>query len=240
MEKKNILYIMHVSWNWIKQRPHYLAEELSKEFRMTVAYPYVYNKKQLSKVPLCNNIHYIVLKRLPFERFRLIKVINIIIQMFQILKEAKKYEIIWITSPDQYFFIWPLIKHNHIIIYDCMDDHLAFDISNEMRKALEINERRLLSKCNLIFASSQSLEKELRRRYNLTGKKIYVINNGCTNISAKTKNAIYNYLDRNDLDINRNKKKIVYIGTISKWMDFDLLEYSLFLEENIEYHFFGP
>ena len=44
---KKMVYEMNVEWNWIKQRPHFLAEELAKYFDITVLYQYRYNRKGL-------------------------------------------------------------------------------------------------------------------------------------------------------------------------------------------------
>lgn len=38
MNKSKILYIMHVPWGWIKQRPHFFAEYLNKDFDVDVVY----------------------------------------------------------------------------------------------------------------------------------------------------------------------------------------------------------
>ena len=37
--RKKMLYIMGIDWNWICQRPQILAEYLSKDYDITVAYP---------------------------------------------------------------------------------------------------------------------------------------------------------------------------------------------------------
>ena len=44
---KKILYVMNVEWNWIKQRPHFIAEGLSKNYHVEVLYRYWYNRKGL-------------------------------------------------------------------------------------------------------------------------------------------------------------------------------------------------
>ena len=45
---KKILYVMNVEWNWIKQRPHFIAEGLSKNHHVEVLYRYWYNRKGLT------------------------------------------------------------------------------------------------------------------------------------------------------------------------------------------------
>ena len=41
---KKILYLMHVPWGWIKQRPHFIAENLSKYYKVNVFYKKAYKK----------------------------------------------------------------------------------------------------------------------------------------------------------------------------------------------------
>lgn len=39
---KQILYLMHVPWGWIKQRPHFFAEYLAKDLIVDVYYKKLY------------------------------------------------------------------------------------------------------------------------------------------------------------------------------------------------------
>ena len=39
MEKKKILYIMGVDWEWIYQRPQIFAEKLAMDYAVTVIFP---------------------------------------------------------------------------------------------------------------------------------------------------------------------------------------------------------
>ncbi len=36
---------MHIDWNWIKQRPQFIAEGLSKKYKVDVVYKYSYRNK---------------------------------------------------------------------------------------------------------------------------------------------------------------------------------------------------
>ena len=47
--KKKMLYIMHIDWNWIKQRPQFLVEELSQYYDVTVVYTYGYNRSLIKQ-----------------------------------------------------------------------------------------------------------------------------------------------------------------------------------------------
>lgn len=66
---------MHVPWGWIKQRPHFLAEELSKSFSIDV-----YNHKPFRTSSLIKNSSSVSIKRivqLPLGRFKTIRYLNV-------------------------------------------------------------------------------------------------------------------------------------------------------------------
>lgn len=46
---KHILYLMHIPWGWIKQRPHFFAEKLAEDAVVDVKYkqPFKVTKKHL-------------------------------------------------------------------------------------------------------------------------------------------------------------------------------------------------
>lgn len=46
---QKMIYLCPVDWRWIKQRPQFLAEELSKYFEIHAVYPYQNNRKGLQK-----------------------------------------------------------------------------------------------------------------------------------------------------------------------------------------------
>ena len=82
-----ILYVMHVDWDWIKQRPHFLAEQLSLHFDVRVIYAFARNRSLLVKRQ-GENVRTLPMIRLPFrQRFWLSRTINLILQKiyFQIL-----------------------------------------------------------------------------------------------------------------------------------------------------------
>lgn len=237
--KKKMLYIMHIDWNWIKQRPQFLAEELSEYYDITIAYQISYRKKGFTNEQKTNLDTFRFLA-IPFNgRMKLLFIINsffIKLQM-KILMYLKKYEVIWITHP----LLYSYIPENNLkkVIYDCMDDVLEFPkIKNniKMRNQLFNLEKKLCECSNFIFSSSQYLKNKLLSRCNISENKTFVINNG-----VNLKN-----LDNNDLreEIKKyfdpNFKNIVYIGTISEWFDFDLILKSLNEIRGIRYLLFGP
>lgn len=133
-QRKKILYLMHIPWGWIKQRPHFLAELLSIDFDVDVFYkkPTIVSKKDLLTL-VDNKYHNLSVRGfryLPFEQIPVLRHlhcewINTFLLIFQ-LPSFKKYDFIWVTSPLLYSVIRFFYKKDSKIIYDCMDDVLEF------------------------------------------------------------------------------------------------------------------
>jgi teichuronic acid biosynthesis glycosyltransferase TuaH len=228
----NFLYLSHVPWQWIKQRPHFIAEQLSKTFNLNFAYQKIYSSKNnLTKNTVSFNLKLKEVYRIPFSRFNIIKEINRIIFFIYLKISFFNIDVLWFTSPEYS----KVIKYfsNTKIIYDCMDDVLEFPLIKNNLKEYENQkklEKELFSKSNIVFTSSERLKHKLIERYGYK-ENIYVINNAL-NIYDKTHNNSYKY--------ESDKIKITYIGTISEWFDFTLIIKSLEEFSNIEYLLFGP
>jgi len=227
--KRKILYIMHVDWKWIKQRPHFLAENLAKDSEVLVFYKYslrrsnlVRNKTNVKKFPLFS---------LPFKRSSYVSKINSIFQknILRIAANTYKPDIIWLTHPELLTLIQ--INGKHKLVYDCMDDSLGFDQNIIQREKIEILEKQLLQRADIVYASSYNLAKKLQDR-GCDRNKIYVI-----------KNAFDGRIPiPEQKDDNRVEKayKIGYLGTISDWIDWETLVACLTRMPALEFHLIGP
>jgi len=238
---ERILYFMHVPWGWIKQRPHFIAEELSRKFEITVIYRKSYRKKLLVKNPQPDKLNLVELLSVPFKRkIKILDIIDLHLIRYQIKNLLKNYQIIWLTSPELYKYIHNYnVKSNQILVYDCMDDILEFPTVNKydkIKKNLFKLEKELCQNATIIFCSSSYLKNKLIRRYKVNSNKIKVINNAI-DLSSLSYNKLPQEIEQY---FQTNKKKIIYIGTISEWFDFDLILYSLEKFKNIEYLLFGP
>lgn len=240
--KNRMLYLMHIHWKWAKQRPQFLAEELSDYFDIRVYYPVAYRQKQINKKE--NSVVFAKpFFKLPFDKkLKVIGKMNSYLVFFQVRKALKESEIIWFTYPREFFYLRNFIKANQIVIYDCMDDILSFpaiENNGEMKNKYFSIEKELIERSNHIFFSSNYLHEKVTRRYNSGNKSNLVLNNAISlNAISMAKESLPSIL----LDeVKRsNKIKLVYIGTISKWLDFKLIFESLSAFDNIEYYLIGP
>lgn len=229
---KKILYLMHVEWGWIKQRPHFIAESLSEFFEIDVFYELsTYNRKLAGLTDNPTNLNVSAFYPLPFREKPVIRVLNIIYMriFFKLLILKHQPTYIWILSPSLYRYIPS--KINSKIIYDCMDDASAFDSGEYIKSQMIESEKRLIKDAHLIIVSSKSLESKIKKN-RFAKNKVVLIRNA------------YNgqLIDVNKKIINSSKKiiQIGYVGTISSWFDFNIIELTLNKFKNLEYHLIGP
>lgn len=237
---KKILYLMHVNWGWIKQRPHFLAEYLADYFSVHVCFSKQYKKANLTQNIDSSKLSLKELFRLP--RFSPYSKLNSMLRRYQIQKLLPDYDLIWVTHPMFFPDILSAIKPNQKLIYDCMDDNISFPevvSDNVLREKLSKYERGLINKCNIVFCSSNHLKNTLENRYNIKGK-LFVVNNGISANLDNIETSIDSYDDRFNIYFNNKLIRLVYVGTISQWMDFDLIMDSLVKFKEIAYFFFGP
>lgn len=228
MEKKRILYLSHINWRWIKQRPQYIAEELAKKYEICVRYSVDFRDNQLQK----NRDSNIIVKpmyRLPLlSRYRLLRGINIWIGRTIIRKELqRKTDYIYVTAPDQVNFLKGIkgVK----VIYDCMDDHVSLAKYNV--KSCEPDERKLVKRADYILASSNKIKENLYNRYpEIRGKSISVVRNAYNGKVLMPEN----------VEVHDNRFVLAYFGTVSSWFDFDMIKASLDIFENLFYKIIGP
>ena len=230
---KKILYVMNVEWNWIKQRPHFIAEGLSKNHHVEVLYRYWYNRKGLTLNRNENSVKLSRIYSIPFvTRFAKLKAVNDWIVSRKIKKVARKFDpdIVYLTHPNQFEKFDNNYKGK--VIYDCMDYHTAFITENNEQQRIKKLETKLIARADLILVSSERLLSNLLKDYQevLDESKIEVVRNG------------YN---GDVLDVPAEKRKakkyvLAYVGTISHWFDFDILLKSLKDFKNIEYRLIGP
>ena len=227
--KKKILYLMHVDWGWIKQRPHFLAEKLHHDYNINVFYAFSRNRKVITSNP--TSIKTFPILSLPFKKNDLIRKVNTYLQkiIFSMVLKVVKPEIIWVTHPSLHDYLPRKQLSKYKIIYDCMDDVLGFSNSPQVKEELNQSEKRLFEDSDLIFVSSEHLQNEIISR-GCQRKKTNLVRNGYNGEIIK---AIANQQ-------NSSTFKLAYVGTISNWVNFDIILKSVEKFKGIEYHFLGP
>lgn len=229
MEK--MIYVCPVDWSWLKQRPQFLAEELSRSYNLYILYPWKNNRKGLQKEDTAelNRHPYFSIPSLG-GKIHGIQWINKHLHklQFYIHFHAVQPEYIWFTHPDQLAMLPS--HYTGIVIYDCMDDYAAIEMNSKRQSEIQNEEYSLVRRANVIFASSQTILLRLLKEYQVNSNKVFLVRNG---YNAKWKTVVQTQLNP------YAKLRIGYWGTIGRWFDFDLLQASLEHISEIEYHLFG-
>lgn len=226
---KKIIYISNVPWKWTKQRPQFLAEELCKYFQ--VVYVQESSKKRVtneSNTP----VQFKHLWHIPFARFGIIKALNNYLYKIQLYQMCQDADIIWFTSPKVYKWIPSKLFSQKKTVYDCMDDMIELYPSD---KKMGANEDKLYHISTIVFASSSHLADKLKRRYGQ--RNITVVNNaisGAFDSSTETLPFEYNKF------FEKDKTILTYVGSISSWMDFNLLKAIRDRFPQIKINLWGP
>jgi len=234
--KKKMLYVMHIDWNWIKQRPQFLAEELSSYYDVTVVYTYGYRRELINKNDKENLLKLVPLYRLPIAKIRNTlfgEWLNALILKLQFSLLGKNYDYVWLTSPTYVDVIKNMFEDSKII-YDCMDDNIGISDEIDRIKTIKLEEK-LLDMVDDVFISSSNLDKVLRARgYK---NKTYLLNNGIS--SNLVKIAMSDNL-KTPTNTNDNILQLLYIGTIAYWFDFEKILKLLNDFSNITITLVGP
>ena len=228
-----LLYLMHVNWFWIRQRPHVLAEKLSQNYEVQIMHFAMYHKPH--KAAECPpHFPAKVIWRIP-ERILKIGLcfdyLNKRLLKYQINKQLKifKPDIIWVTHP-----IFELAIRDSVdayVIYDCMDDHLAFNSQSPMN--LLVLEKFLLSRANITVFSSKTLSERVSNRSII--RNSITVNNGVSDT----------LLDLKPRSFSVNTRVggfffLGYFGTISHWFDWNLILILLDTFPNLHLRLAGP
>jgi teichuronic acid biosynthesis glycosyltransferase TuaH len=211
MTKKRILYLMHVDWRWIKQRPHILAEGLQQSFEVLVAhrayldsFRYPQNKSAIRRAKLIPWLDRGGAFWHHSDAFLNRARVGLLIQQFQ-------PDLIWVCFPSLLAYIPPQAKHIPVV-YDCMDLDIGFyDNPNDQTYIQKIGDETL-NRAALVVCSSMYLEQNVQQRYRLA--KTLLVRNGIQQAWLK-----------NQQNFTPAKKpfRLGYFGTIAPWFDWEMM-----------------
>jgi teichuronic acid biosynthesis glycosyltransferase TuaH len=180
-----VLFVMHIDWGFIWQRPHELAKQLAKEYDVRVAFAYGRHRSVMRN----NSRTGLVVRpffQLPFRRRSpLLADINrfLVRIVLGAMVSGDRPDVIWLTHPEQAEYL-PSGYHGKIV-YDCMDDALAFPQPTVFTERLKRDEAALVARSDLVLTSSASLGETLRTRYGL-GLRTRLVRNACAEYPATT------------------------------------------------------
>lgn len=231
--RRRIVYVMHVDWDWAKQRPHFLAQHFSRLHDVIVLYPYAWRRSNLARNDR-DGVRLYPFFHLPFGgRFAFIGKLNVVLLRVMALVFLKWHhpDIVWISSSELFEY---LPKHLSVkLVYDCMDDILAFPINVSRRSSLAASERELINACSHVFCSSNNLRDKLVARIGYA-EKYFVVHN------AFEPSAFSSISGKTELGKRVGMYVLGYVGTISSWLDFYALIKIVNAFTSVEIHLLGP
>lgn len=231
---KSILMYLNIPWDFIKQRPQFLAEKLSQYFDLRVYYNKPYKQTYLVQTTKEERQVNLIEKPKVPRKTNLLKRIDNVIQHMFLKKHIKQCDTVWIMHPDQYEILRSQMK-DKIVIYDCMDDYSQFPhLLEKEQQHLKCIEQELVERADYVFYTSKTLQQRHKIRYK-SEYKSYVINNGFEPIENIVEDSkVRKFIE----DIEGTK--LIYIGAIAQWFDMKLIQ--KVLNENTDVHviLFGP
>ena len=231
--KEKILYLSHIDWNWIKQRPQFIAEELKTYFDVSVLYMFQNSKRKTLQKRSYKGEKVTPMFAIPFAGRigGFVGKLNTVFMKMQLSFHIKRVtpDYIYITYPTQMEILPKFFKGK--IIYDCMDNYSAMCLETQRERIYEL-EKLLIQKSDYILVSSNNLIQKLIEQYGVSfEQKMNLIRNGYNGeiLEITKQNKIEN-----------STFTIAYIGTVGRWFNFDFVMKSLEDFPNLRYKIIGP
>ena len=231
--RHRIMFIMNVDWNWAKQRPHFIAQHLSLSQEVIVLYPFAWRRAHLVKNK-CDGVKPFPFFRIPLGgRFSFVRKLNVFLLRIvaKVFLTWLRPDIVWVSSPELFEYLPRHLPAK--VIYDCMDDVLAFPSNAPRKGLLAASERDLINASSHVFCSSANLRNKLIERAGCSEKYTVVHN-------AFEPSSFAELADDYKPDKVAGRYVLGYIGTISSWMDFEALFIILDEFPSVEIHLMGP
>ena len=262
-KKKKLLYIMSVDWNWIAQRPHFMALELAKYYEVTVVYPrYLYRpwkgQENVRAPGRCIGV-----PQIPFQETSKVlqRVSTRIFERYT--GPLQNYDIVWFGTP-MFARLLPR-SYSGTVVYDYMDDIAALQTQEKVAEYVRRAHAYLLRRADLILVTSRylmdGLDRKARRKAHLVrnaykgGGSRFIESTmeagtltedaseeGTLNEGASAERSLTEDTQSglSSCKTGTGVIRLGYVGTISGWMDFPLLMESLERFPRLEYHLWGP
>lgn len=230
-DRPRILYLSHIDWRWIKQRPQFIAEGLARSYDVEVAYRRLWRRSQLVHDEPMLVTHPIW--RLPFRRFARSAAISRELERRRIerLVERWRPDVVWLCYPSFYDRLPTSLRRSARVVYDCMDDATAFAFGHERERVSEC-ESALLDEAALVLCSSARLAEDLRAR-GAPGDRLQVVRNAYAG-------EVLPPVDLRSRAQRGDRLRAGYAGTIARWIDFDSLLAGLDALPGLEIQLLGP
>lgn len=226
--RPRLLYLMHVDWRWIKQRPHFFAEALADSgWDVTVGFAPTWRRMRLPANGSQLALHPLPL--IPRWTHGGAETWNSSVgrRAIRALIRRTKPDAIWISHAG---LATALDDVSVPLVYDVMDLNAHFHGAGAASATALEQERTAWTKATRLYCSSTTIRTEIERHE--------------PGLAEKTRYVPNAYDDRRDwTEFPRRAEstyRLAYIGTISEWLDLDLLQQTLERVPDTEVLLVGP
>lgn len=226
-----LLYIMHVDWHWIKQRPQFLAEELSDQ-GLTLRVLYVPGLRH-RVVRNRTRVSVWAAPILPRWFGRAGRFWNASIGRLGLWLAACFFRptAVWLTFPMLYPVL-PARLRRLPVFYDAMDvAHGFFPNSPAKAAAVLASERQAVLSATRVFCSSEHIARQLGSAHGLSPRRTVLVPNACEGGAGWAASS---------LPTPSGVFRLTYFGTISEWFDFGALKTLLLGQLDVSVTVYGP
>lgn len=229
-----LLYLMHVDWNWIWQRPQAIAEELVADGRFSVRVAYLPNWRRRRLIPNASSVQRQAIWQMPFGRVGVIRAINrcLVRASLRLLAKRFKPDTVLITYPTL-LSVLPSGLARLPLFYDCMDLASGFASGPADVERLHRIEDLVIERSAGVFVSSEFIGDTVRSRH--VASRPVLVRNGFGGIgSLGIADEPSRFEDPGRL------VRLGYFGTVSTWFDSRLVIDALVAHPRLEVHVWGP
>jgi glycosyltransferase involved in cell wall biosynthesis len=240
--KKEIVFIMSYPWFSLYQRPNHFARIFKQngygvqviEFRQIIRLNSILNKMKFAEHRRDIDKLWSVVK-LPFVH---LENVQLAAKIRKILSKQKPDTelIFWFQGFDDaidYDLILPMLPGRTIL--DVSDSFPDFFTDANMRHRLEVAERQLSEKTDVVFTTAQVLFDKFRA-YN---PRTYLIRNGVDVARYRNISRPSDHTLAEKVEAISASKVVGYQGSISSWVDFDLLDDVIAKTPDLSFLFVG-
>jgi teichuronic acid biosynthesis glycosyltransferase TuaH len=230
------LFLLHVDWRWIRQRPHWFAEEATLDRRVMVAYRLHPGRRGLPRNS--SGVRRFPMLPLPLGRslqHRRVARIFAGLQRIWLGLMTRRFNPthVYVSHPKVFRTLPRGVRRRGVIVYDCMDDAIAMAAPGAQASLLEL-ERELVEAADLVVVSSAVLLARLESRYGSElADNVHLVRNGLRPPSA---GLAFPPPSRPQ----PTRVVVGYTGTVARWFDFDSVLYALDACSEVSMRVIGP
>lgn len=218
LAKKNQVVVYHLEKN-------HDPKHLIKRIRIKGELPILYRDRD-------NILHFVPINLFPLLRFRLVRKLNLFIDMvFIFLAVGKKTRFLWIFDPES-VGLQPAFKLFSRVIFDCVD-HFG-STSTPKSRQVQRNALKLAQSASYVFANSHTLFNFYKKTHQIP--HTYLVPQGFRVDSFEG----FSFHDKREGVLANQKTVVGFIGGISRRLDLDLLLQLAEKRKDVTFVLVGP